>query len=882
MNSTTNASDIVTFADAESRAYELTLRGLSVPWQVSFVFNGLTAAAVALIGGPWIALAWIAASLALDVGILTLHGRWLRSVDRTDNAVGLRRLTFTCAIRTSGWIAAPMATAMIHPSPAAYAFLAITVGSLAATAASAGWASRGVWIASAAPAVLGAAAVAAPHLGVREAFGLVISLTLFSITAILIALATRRLISAAVDATARTAAMLEDLQSALAKSEAAEQAAAEARDHAARSEERLQMAMRMAQMHVFELDYVRKELVKSGAEDTFFSTPLTYADLSRDIYALVDPRDLDRVKADWAAHVETGAPFNPEYRIVRHDGREVWAAINLKLISDGNGRPLRLIGAMQNITARKQAEQQLVEAKEQAEAANRTKSQFLANMSHEIRTPMNGVIGMNDLLLRTRLTPDQRRFAEAVRLSADALLDLINDILDLSKLEAGKVELEAIDFSPPMLAEDVVELLAPKAVEKNIEIACYVDASAQAPLLGDPMRLRQVLLNLTSNAIKFTETGHVAVEVRATELDHGRRRLRVEVQDTGIGLNAEQKAKLFQNFQQADGSTTRKYGGTGLGLSISRQLMELMGGAIGVIDRPGGGSIFWIEVELPLGGEPELSSASPRGLGGVRVLVVDDLAINRAIFRDQLEQAGAAVVEADSAQTCLAAMLSAEAAGTPFDLLLMDHQMPGVSGEAAIAQIRARTDLTQPKIIMASSMGEPPAGDRAYELFLAKPVRRATLLSSLGAVLGGKAAPIVAPDTPLELGGVVQAVVLLAEDNEVNTLLATEILKLVGLQVECVKNGKAALEAASERRFDLILMDVHMPEMDGLEATRRIRQLPGEAGRVPIIAMTANAMASDREQCIAAGMDDFVSKPFKPADFIAALSRVLSGEELAA
>ncbi|MEW5688054.1 MAG: response regulator [Pseudomonadota bacterium] len=855
------------FVESAQRGYRLTLTALTTPWPVMLAFNLITAGSVALLGTPLIAGIWLAVSLGYDLAVSALFRRWARTVDQTPDAVGLRRLTVTSTLRSAGWIAAPTVIALQHPTPAAYAFFAVTVGSLACSAASAGWSSRGVWFGMAAPPFLAAILIAAPSMDLRTGLGLSLSIGAFLITAALIRLATRRLIAEAVAATESTQNVLDQLQAALDRSEAAERATA-------RSEERLRLAMRMADMHVWEIDYRTRELIKAGAEDTFFTEPKTFDELAADLYCTVADVDRQRVKDEWREHVRTGQPFTPEYRVARKDDREVWVELAMEVVTEADGSPRRVVGALHNITERKATERQLLLAKEEAEAANRTKSQFLANMSHEIRTPMNGVIGMNELLLRTELSPDQRRYADAVRTSADALLDIINDILDLSKLEAGKVDLECIDFSLAGLVEDVVELLAPKAAEKGLEIAGHVDAGARGAFAGDPTRLRQILLNLTSNAVKFTSEGHVALNVRSSPAPDGRARLRIEVQDTGIGLSEAQKGKLFRNFQQADGSTTRKYGGTGLGLSISRQLVELMGGRIGVSDAPGGGSVFWFEVDLAEGAAPQAALTAPRSLNGLRVLIVDDLAINRTIFRDHLEHAGATVAEADGGAAALAALAAADPA---FDLVLMDMQMPEMAGDEVVAAIRAAPG-PQPKIVMASSMGAPD-GAVDYDAYLSKPVRHAELLACLGRVLGraDRALPAAPQPEALQFAeGPAVGRVLLAEDNEVNILLAGEILKQLDLSFRCARTGLEAVAAAGEEDFDLILMDIHMPEMDGLEAARRIRATPGARGRTPIIAMTANAMKEDREACFAAGMGDFISKPFKLEEFVAALERALT------
>ena len=598
---------------------------------------------------------------------------------------------------------------------------------------------------------------------------------------------------------------------------------------------------------------------------------MTYAEFLDGVASQYLPDPTERQA--WVARMlATPRELTPPTENPTLDGR--WLRVHHKRTAGGG-----IVTVAVDVTELKRAGEILAQARDQADAANQAKSEFLANMSHEIRTPINGVIGMNGLLLRTELNPEQRQFAEAVRTSADGLLTVINDILDVSKLEAGKVEIETVDFSLETVVEDVVELLSPRALEKSLEMAAFVDDGARRVLRGDPNRLRQILLNLLSNAVKFTDEGFVSVEATSRPEGDTHTVLRIEVRDSGIGLTPEAKAGLFEKFKQADSSITRRFGGTGLGLSICRQLVELMGGEIGIDDRPEGGSVFWLALTLPNGVATASAKPARRDLTGARILVVDDIALNLGIFTRQLEGEGAVVGQAEGGPEALAAIAQALEDGAPYDLILLDHMMPGMSGDEVAAQIRAHQDWIQPRLVLASSIGRPLSTDRAaqvgFDAFLTKPVRLKILIECLAGLIGEAEPTPDAESYEVAEPTLSHGRVLLAEDNAINTLLARTLLEADGYDVDCVVNGAEAVEAAREWGFDLILMDMQMPVMDGLQATRLIRQMEGGAGRTPIVAMTANAMPAAIKACRDAGMDEHLSKPIDADAFLTTVRRMV-------
>ncbi|MGE0096293.1 MAG: response regulator [Alphaproteobacteria bacterium] len=587
--------------------------------------------------------------------------------------------------------------------------------------------------------------------------------------------------------------------------------------------------------------------------------------------------------------------WNGEMHFVRKNGSEgISQTVVVPLRNEAN-QPIAAIWVNQDVTERKRSEEALRAAKEQAESANIAKSRFLATMSHEIRTPMNGVLGMLELLLDTKLAEEQRNYVDTARKSGEGLLVIIDDILDFSKMEAGKLALESVDFDLREVTENVLDLLALRAQAKGIELSAFIDPAVPKRLRGDPGRLRQVILNLVGNAIKFTDRGGVGLTVTSKAGEAGRASVRYEIADTGVGIPVERQTEMFSEFTQADPSTTRKYGGTGLGLAISKKLAELMHGEIGFSSVANKGSTFWFTAEFdrqPGVEQPEQEGWDAR-IGHLRVLVIDDNETAGRILARRLAVRGLAVDWVQDEDIAMTALRNAASKGEPFDVAIVDKTLPGMGGEALCRNIRASGDVGRPKLVLTTPMSHRESTERiltaGVDIHIQKPIRQRTLIDTFLAITGhgpvvrqpelpslsDKLAPEASVALSVQVAEPVRARLLLAEDSKINQVVAIAMLSKLGYQIDAVENGREALEAVQARAYDLVLMDVSMPEMDGLDATRAIRALPGDVSRVPIIAMTAHAMESDREKCLQSGMNDYVPKPVNRQKLLDTVARWL-------
>jgi len=593
------------------------------------------------------------------------------------------------------------------------------------------------------------------------------------------------------------------------------------------------------------------------------------------IDGLIVPESLRSESSDLETRVRRGEIVRVEVERMRKDGRHIQVRLSAAAVhaaADG-----ALVALYEDISDRKAAEAAMREARDLAERVARARSAFLANMSHEIRTPMNAVLGFVELVLDTELAPEQRRALELVRTSSEALLTILNDILDYSKIEAEHLELESIPFDLPKVVHATATLLAVRAREKHLELTVDVPPDVPQMVRGDPTRLRQVLMNLIGNAIKFTEQGEVDVSASIIQRDGDRAAVQFRVRDTGIGISEDQLGTIFQEFTQADASMTRRYGGTGLGLAISRRLVALMAGELAVTSEVGRGSEFSFALTFPLEAGAQATARAAVSLGGRRLLVVDDNETNRRIVRDMLGAEGMAVHEASRADAGLEALRRAARARTPYDLAILDAQMPDQDGFELATAIRADRALTATRLLILTSAGQRGDGERCRQLgiqaYLTKPIARADLVEAVGTVLAGTASAPGAADlvTRHSIAESRHALrILLAEDNAVNQQVATAMLLKRGHHVDVASNGREAVDAVAREPYDVILMDIQMPEMDGFEATEQIRGLP-QGRSLPIIALTAHALSGERERCLARGMSGYLAKPFKAHDLFAAV-----------
>ncbi len=596
----------------------------------------------------------------------------------------------------------------------------------------------------------------------------------------------------------------------------------------------------------------------------------------RDIRRLIHPDDLPTFEVRYTEALHLGRPLDFEHRMLTKAQGWIWVRVRATVECDAAGTPIRMAGSMSNVTTAHEAREHLIRASEEAQQASRAKSAFLANMSHEIRTPMNGIIGMAGLLLDTTLTHTQRDFADTIRSSADSLLRIINDILDFSKIEAGRLDIDLLEMDLRSNVEDVGAMLGIQAASKHLELVINVHPGIPERVIGDPQRIRQCLINLVGNAIKFTRQGEVSVEVSHIGDRDDKMLLHFEVRDTGIGLTPDEANKLFQPFTQADSSTTRKYGGTGLGLSIVKRLIEMMGGKVGVSSTPGQGATFWFTLPLQAASAQPNTATPPTAQDGKRILVVDDNATNRRVLSLQLRHLGYEVGIVAGGAAALQELRQQLALDQPYEAVLADFQMPDMDGAMLGERINADPQLSHARLVLLTSMDRHGDAQRfaamGFAAYLTKPIRARELRDCLQQVLSRDAQAWRDPSQSLITRALLlehaaaarfAGKVLLVDDNAINQKVAGRFLERMGLAVHMAADGAEAVTAFETGNFDMVFMDLQMPVMDGFEATRRIRDFEGWRKRTPIIALTANAMSGQLERCLASGMDGFLTKPLE-------------------
>jgi two-component system, sensor histidine kinase and response regulator len=638
------------------------------------------------------------------------------------------------------------------------------------------------------------------------------------------------------------------------------------------AQERFQRAVSGTQDALFEFNLLTGEIWHSPR----FRAMLGYqeSDVASDgkLETFIHPDDGAIVGKAMGDHLQRGVPYDIEYRLRRKDGGWVWVRSRATAERDAENRPLWLAGSIHDITQERAAREAMLRATEEAEAASSAKSTFLATMSHEIRTPMNGIIGMTGLMLDTQLDRVQRDYAETIRASADSLLTILNDILDFSKIEAGKLDIENLELDLRSNVDDVGSIMAFQAAAKGLELVVNVRPEVPERVLGDPQRIRQCLLNLVGNAIKFTHSGEVVLEVCSVGRQSGRALVHFEVRDTGIGISQPAVDKLFQPFTQADSSTTRRFGGTGLGLSIVRKLVEMMGGQVGAQSEVDKGSTFWFTLPLEAAVMSESEPARPTAPSGRRILLVDDNETNRRVLSGQMLHAGYDVETASCASQALQLLRSP--GRLAFDVVVLDYQMPDMDGAMLGEQIMKARDIAPTRLMLLTSLDRSGDmqrfADIGFSAYLTKPVRTRELLDCLNRALSHDAQDWHMHSQPIITRGTLVAgevrrrytgSVLLVEDNAINQRVARRFLERLGCEVQVVGDGQQAVDAYQHNTYGFILMDMQMPVMDGLEATRRIREFEAGGQRTPIVALTANAMMGTLERCLGAGMDDYLTKP---------------------